>query len=199
MRGSATVTALMIAPGINGFDKALNDRYPHDVAAAKKLLAEAGYPSGFELGMDCPTDRYINDEAICQAVVAMLARIGVKANLLAQTRGKYFAKILGPGYNTSFYMLGWTPATYDARDMLFNIIGSRTVPGAGLFNVGGYSNKRVDELTRMIQGEPEGAKRIAEISEAMKIHKKQSRPIPLPPQAVGAAADDISRPDHDSG
>jgi peptide/nickel transport system substrate-binding protein len=190
MRGSATVTALMIAPGINGFDKALNDRYPHDVAAAKKLLAEAGYPSGFELGMDCPTDRYINDEAICQAVVAMLARIGVKVNLLAQTRGKYFGKILGPGYNTSFYMLGWTPATYDARDMLFNIIGSRTVPGGGLFNVGGYSNKRVDELTRMIQGETDAAKRMAEISEAMKIHKEEFGHIPLHQQAVVWAARD---------
>src|SRR5260370_32219872 len=105
MRGSATVTALMIAPGINGFDKALNDRYPHDVAAAKKLLAEAGYPSGFELSMDCPTDRYINDEAICQAVVAMLARIGGKVNLLAQTRGQYLAKIPRPGYNTGSSML----------------------------------------------------------------------------------------------
>src|SRR5260370_19409938 len=125
MRGSATVTALMIAPGINGFDKALNDRYPHDVAAAKKLLAEAGYPSGFELGMDCPTDRYINDEAICQAVVAMLARIGVKVNLLAQTRGNYFGNILCPVYNTSFYMLRLTPSPYHASHSLLKIIASR--------------------------------------------------------------------------
>jgi peptide/nickel transport system substrate-binding protein len=38
------------------------------------MLADAGYPNGFEVGMDCPNDRYVNDEKICQAVVAMLAR-----------------------------------------------------------------------------------------------------------------------------
>jgi peptide/nickel transport system substrate-binding protein len=184
MRGSATVTDLMIAPGINGFDKALNDRTPHDEAAAKKLLAEAGYPNGFAVGMDCPTDRYVNDEAICQAVVAMLSRVGVKVTLAAQTRSKYFAKILGPGYNASFFMLGWTPTTYDARDMLFNIIDTRSADGAGLFNVGGYSNKRIDELTKMIQVETNPEKRLAEIREAMKIHKEEFGHIPLHQQAV---------------
>ncbi len=190
MRGSATVTGLMIAPGVNGFDKSLNDRIPYDVAAAKKLLAEAGYPNGFEVGMDCPTDRYINDEAICQAVVAMLSRINIKVNLLAQTRSKYFAKILGPGYNTSFYLLGWTPATYDARDMLFNIVATRTPQGQGLFNVGGYSNKRIDELVKLIQIETNPEKRQGEISEAMKIHKDEFGHIPLHQQTVVWAARD---------
>src|SRR5262249_23603005 len=96
MRGFAHPTALMVGPGVNGYDPALDTRYPPDTAAAKKLLADAGYPSGFEVGMDCPNDRYVNDEGICQATVAMLARIGVKVNLLAQTRAKYFAKINAP-------------------------------------------------------------------------------------------------------
>ncbi len=191
MRGAATPTALMIAPGVHGFDKSLNDRYPYDVGAAKKLLSEAGYPNGFELGMDCPTDRYVSDEAICQAVTAMLARIDVKVNLNAQTRSKYFAKILGPGYNTSFFMLGWTPTTYDAHNALFNIIASRSAEaGTGLFNVGGYSNKRVDELTKMIQIETDPQKRQTEISEAMKIHKEEFGHIPLHQQAVVWAARD---------
>ena len=191
MRGSATVTDLMIAPGVNGFDKSLNTRTKYDTAAAKKLLADAGYPNGFEVGMDCPTDRYINDEAICQAVVAMEARIGVKINLNAQTRGKYFAKILGPGYNTSFYLLGWTPTTYDAHNTLFNIMASRSKEaGTGLFNVGGYSNKRVDELTKMIQVETNPEKRMAEIAEAMKIHKDEFGHIPLHQQTVVWAARD---------
>ena len=72
--------------------------------------------------MDCPNDRYVNDEAICQAVVAMLARIGIKVNLLAQTRAKFFAKINCPAYDTRFYMLGWTPATYDAHNMLVSLL-----------------------------------------------------------------------------
>jgi len=57
MRGAATPTNLMIAPGIRGFDPALNKRLPHDTAAAKKLMVDAGYPDGFEVGMNCPNDR----------------------------------------------------------------------------------------------------------------------------------------------
>ncbi|MFY7906341.1 MAG: ABC transporter substrate-binding protein, partial [Burkholderiaceae bacterium] len=61
MRGASTPTALMVAPGITGFDAAMNARLPFDVEAAKKLLADAGYPNGFEVGMNCPNDRYVND------------------------------------------------------------------------------------------------------------------------------------------
>ena len=71
---------------------------------AKKLLTEAGYPNGFEVGMDCPNDRYVNDEQICQAVVSMLAKIGVTVNLNAQPKAKYFAKILVSGNDTDASM-----------------------------------------------------------------------------------------------
>ena len=64
-----------------------------------------------EVGMNCPNDRYVNDGEICQAVAANLARIGVKINLQAESKATYFPKILSR--NTSFYMLGWTPGTYD--------------------------------------------------------------------------------------
>jgi peptide/nickel transport system substrate-binding protein len=190
MRGASRPLALMIGEGINGFDKELDKRYPYDPEAAKKLLAEAGYPQGFEVTFDCPTDRYQNDERICQAISAMLARIGIKIVPNFQTRSKYFSEILGPGYNTSFYMLGWTPSTYDAHNMMFNIIGSRGEQGSsrGLFNVGGYSNKRVDELTDKVQVETDQQKRNAMISEAMKIHKEEFGHIPLHQQTVVWAA-----------
>ena len=96
MRGQASVTALMLGAGVNGFTDAQNKRAPHDPEAARKLLADAGFPNGFEVGMDCPNDRYVNDEAICTAVVSMLARIGIRVTLNAQPRARYFAEILGP-------------------------------------------------------------------------------------------------------
>jgi peptide/nickel transport system substrate-binding protein len=102
MRGFAHPTALMVGPGINGYDSTLDKRYPYDPVAAKKLLAEAGYPDGFEVGFDCPNDRYVNDEAICQAVVAMLARIGVKVNLLARQRRNTSLKSTHPGIRRAF-------------------------------------------------------------------------------------------------
>ena len=56
----------------------MNDRFPHDPEAARAMLAEAGYPDGFPVTFDCPNDRYVNDEAICLAVVPMLKRIGYR-------------------------------------------------------------------------------------------------------------------------
>src|SRR3954453_16024745 len=96
MRKEATPSALMISPLLFPLSKDFV-RPKADPAEAKKLLAEAGYPNGFEVTMDCPNDRYVNDEAICQAITAMLARVGVKINLLAQPKAKYFAKILVSG------------------------------------------------------------------------------------------------------
>ena len=109
MRGLSTPSALMIAPQLFKLSGDFT-RPKFDPDGAKKLLTEAGYPDGFEVTMDCPNDRYVNDAAICQAVVGMLARIGVKINLLAQPKAQYFAKVLkAGGFQTSFYLLGWTP------------------------------------------------------------------------------------------
>ena len=183
MRGFARPTALMVGPGINGHDAALDQRFPYDPAAAKQLLAEAGYPNGFEVGFDCPSDRYVNDEAICQAIAAMLARIGVKANLLAQTRAKYFGKILGPKYGTSLYLLGWTPGTYDALDALKALAATRSGK-LGVFNVGGYSSPRLDTLIGKIQAELDAGKRNRHIAEALRLLKEDFAYIPLHQQVV---------------
>jgi peptide/nickel transport system substrate-binding protein len=191
MRGQSFPTALMVAPGINGYVKELDKRpallKPEE---AKKMLADAGYPNGFEVRMDCPNDRYVNDEKICQAAVAMLARIGVKVELLAQTRSKYFAEILrkadyGPG-NTSFYMLGWSPATtYDVHNVFEQLIQSPSAQTKkGLFNASGYSNKQVDELADKMEQETDKAKRNAMIFEATKLYTEDYAYIPLHQQAL---------------
>ncbi|MBP0494290.1 ABC transporter substrate-binding protein [Roseomonas indoligenes] len=187
MRNQSRPTNLMIGPGVNGFTEAADRLVRPDINRAKALLAEAGYPNGFGVTLDCPNDRYVNDEAICTAVVSMLARIGVKVNLAAQTRARYFAEILAPRYNTSFYMLGWTPTTYDAHNTLYNIMASRQGQ-RGVFNSGGWSNPRFDELTDAIAVETDSAKRQQMIDEAMKLHADQVGHIPLHQQVVVWAA-----------
>jgi peptide/nickel transport system substrate-binding protein len=182
MRGAATPAALMEAPGVAGFPADLNKRLPYDVEAAKKLMAEAGYPQGFEVGMNCPNDRYVNDAAICQAVSAMLARIGVKVNLVAESKATYFPKILSR--NTSFYLLGWTPSTVDSHDPLYSLMATPGAGGQGQFNLGAYSNPKLDELTAKIQSETDQGKRNAMIHEAMKIHQDDIGHIPLHQQAL---------------
>jgi len=182
MRGAAKPTALMVGPGINGFDAALNKRLPFDPEASRKLLAEAGYASGFEVTMNCPNDRYVNDARICQAVAANLARVGVKINLAAETKGTYFPKILRR--DTSFYMLGWTPTTYDSHNALNALMACPDDKGTGQFNLGSYCNAKLDQLTRQIQSETDKAKRNAMIQEAFKIHTEDIGHLPLHQQSL---------------
>jgi peptide/nickel transport system substrate-binding protein len=132
--------------------------------------------------MNCPNDRYVNDGEICQAVAGMLARVGVKINLEAETKGTYFPKILSR--NTSFYMLGWTPPTYDAHNALFSLMASPKAGGQGQFNLGSYSNPKLDELTTKIQSEIDPAKRSAMIAEAFRIHADDIGHLPLHQQAL---------------
>lgn len=182
MRGASTPAALLIGPGVNGYDASIDKRLAYDVEAAKKLLADAGYPNGFEVGMNCPNDRYVNDANVCQAVAANLARIGVKVNLQAETKGTYFPKILRR--DTSFYLLGWSPSTYDAHNVLNAIIRCVDDKGAGQFNLGSYCNPKVDELTMKIASETDQAKRNAMIKEAYSIHAEDIGHLPLHQQAL---------------
>ena len=185
MRGASVPSALMVGAAVRGYQADMNKRLPYDVEAAKKLLTEAGYPNGFEVTMNCPNDRYVNDSAICQAVAANLARIGVKVNLQTETKVSYFPKILRR--DTSFYLLGWTPSTVDSHDVLTAIMATPTDKGQGQFNLGAYSNPKLDELTSKIQSETDDKKRNEMIREAFKIHQDDVGHIPLHQQALAWA------------
>ena len=180
------VRPLMIAPELFPLFKDFT-RPKFDPDGAKKLLTEAGYPDGFEVTMDCPNDRYVNDAAICQAIVGMLARIGVKINLLAQPKAQYFAKVLKPGgYQTSFFLLGWTPGTLDSHNVLFDIMGCRDDPKSsrGEANLAGYCNKKLDELADQVLQESDTNKRDLLIKQAFEVGAKDFGYIPLHQQAL---------------
>ena len=184
MRGASTPTGLMVAPGINGFMEDMNDRQPYDPDNAKALLAEAGYPDGFPVTFDCPNDRYVNDEAICTAVVPMLERIGIDVTLNAQTKSLHFNKIgKAEDNNTSFFMLGWTPGSYDSLNPLMQLM-TLGKPGHCDWNSGRYTNPRVEELTEEIKTELDPEKRAALIREAFQIHKDDFGHLPLHQQAL---------------
>jgi len=185
MRGASAPTALMIAPGIKGFPANLNQRLPFNPEASRRLLEEAGYAQGFEVGMNCPNDRYVNDEEICKAVAAMLAKVGIKVDLMAESKSTYFPKILSR--NTSFYLLGWTPGSYDSHNPLFALMSTPGAGGQGQFNLGSYSNAEVDGLTRAIATETDATKRNAMIREAMRIHQDDIGHLPLHQQALAWA------------
>jgi peptide/nickel transport system substrate-binding protein len=184
MRGNAVPSALLIHPPL--FSRSAEfKRHPHDPAAARKLLAEAGYPNGFSVEMDCPNDRYVNDEAICQAVVAMLSRIGIKSKLNSLPKAQYFKKAGGPAYDSSFNLLGWTASSLDSLNILRSIAGCRDATGKGAaFNYGGYCNPIIDELAASITTEGDVAKRDDMIAKAFRIIHEEAGLIPLHQQAL---------------
>jgi len=93
MRGLSSPAGIITFPGVTGYTKELDKRLPYDVEVAKKLLADAGYPDGFDVELRCPNDRYVNDEAICTAVVGMFGKIGVNVSLNSQTKSKHFKEL----------------------------------------------------------------------------------------------------------
>ena len=192
MRGAATPSGLMVAPQINGFNAALNTPYAYDPDMSKKLLAEAGYPDGFTLTMDCPNNRYVNDEKICQAAASMLAKVGIKVDLLAQPKAKYFGKVLAQnGYDTSFYLLGWTPGSIDSHNVFANLLHCQDEANKmGAFNLGNYCNDRVDEITGLVGSETDQAKRQALIDEGFKIVQDEVGYLPLHQQPLSWGAGD---------
>jgi peptide/nickel transport system substrate-binding protein len=202
MRGLATPSALMISPALYARSDEF-ERYDFDPERAKELLSEAGYPGGFTVGMDCPNDRYVNDEQICQAVAAMLARIGVTVDLNAQPKTQYFAKVLASGgYDTSFYLLGWTPGSFDSWNVIYNLNACRNEDGSegGPFNLGGYCNPEVDALAEQILVENDPETRNDLIEEAFRIMHSEVSHIPLHQQGLawGKSVDVevVQRPDN---
>jgi peptide/nickel transport system substrate-binding protein len=187
MLGLGHPTWEMWGPGVNGYDAALDVRPKADAANARQLLADAGYPNGFRVTLDCPNDRYVMDEQICTAIVSMLARIGIKVDLNAQTKSKFFNKILAPNYDTDFYLLGWTPGTYDAHNALYTLLGTRDGK-RGEVNSGGYSNPTLDTLVEKIGVETDNTRRNIMIRQSIEILQQDVPTVPLHQQVIVWAA-----------
>src|SRR5690606_33832389 len=171
-RGASVPAGIITAPGVHGHTAELDERLPHGPEAAKLLLAEAGYPDGFEVKLDCPNDRYVNDEAICQAVVGMLSRIGVKVNLDAQSKSLHFPKI--QNRTSDFYMFGWGVPTLDSH-FVFDFLYASD----GTWNAVGYANPKVDGLIAAIETQPDLELRDRMIAETWQIVKDEIAYLPL--------------------
>jgi peptide/nickel transport system substrate-binding protein len=145
MRGQSVPTACMTTAAIGCLAAALETHPPADVERARALMAEAGYARGFAVTLDCPNDRYINDQAICLALVPMLAKIGVTLKVDARPKSLYFPKI--ERHDTSFYMMGWGGGTTDAQLVLDPVLHSfdeKTQKGSG--NDGRVADAELDRL-----------------------------------------------------
>ena len=199
MRGNAEEASQLVSPAMRGYSTANAARPAYDVDGAKALLAEAGYADGFSFGLKCPNDRYLNDEAVCQAVVSMLAQIGVTAELDAMPVRNYWPELREDNFD--MYLLGWSPGTFDAEHPLrFLASTPNAEKKLGSWNFGDYSSARIDEMLPMIQSELDDSKRQAMLDEAAKILQDEHAYVPLyvQPLVWGAAAnvEMTQRPDN---
>ena len=197
MEGLSFPTGMITPPGVLGNTPENDPSYGFDVNKAKELMAAAGYGDGFQIQLDCPNNRYNNDEKICQAAVAMLAKIGVKVNLDAIPKAQHFPKI--QKRTSDFYMLGWGVPTLDSHYVFSYLLASE-----GSWNATGYNNARVNEITDLITTETDIEKRTALIDEAWTLVRAEMPYVPIHHQVlawgmtdkvdVPIASDDAFRP-----
>jgi peptide/nickel transport system substrate-binding protein len=168
-------------------DPKIEARLPFDLDKAKKLMAEAGYPNGFEVQLDCPNNRYIQDEEICIALAGMWQKIGVTVKVVAIPRVTYFPKL--EKFDTSMYMLGWGGAITDADPTLTPVLRNlQPTGGIGSYNYGRSTNAKFDDLAAKSSVEPDTAKRKELILAALTEWKEQVHTIPLHRQVIPWAA-----------
>ncbi len=182
MRGLSQPTGAMVAPQVNGWTEAVHKRHPFDAAASRKQLADAGYPQGFEVDFACPNNRYINDEEICQAVTAMWAKVGVKAKLRTLPLVTYFPMV--QRHEASIYMLGWGVPTFDTLYSAQSLLRTVGTGGDGNYNVGRYSNPRMDYIVDRVKVETDLPVRNRLLTESLQLSNDTVSHIPLHNQII---------------
>ncbi|WP_110553749.1 ABC transporter substrate-binding protein [Pseudaestuariivita atlantica] len=181
MRGQSQPAGMISPPFVNGWDAEMDASSRTDIAGAKALMEEAGYGDGFSIQLDCPNDRYINDEAICQAAVGMLAQIGVTVNLDAKPKAQHFPLI--NTLATDFYMLGWGVPTYDS-EYIFNFLVHTKGEKYGSWNGTRYSNPELDAKIEALASQTDLEARNASIAEIWAVVQEEQLYIPIHHQVL---------------
>ena len=176
MRGSSQPASQLVGPDMRGYSVARDARPELDLDAARALLSEAGYPDGFSFGLSCPNDRYLNDAAVCQAVVAMLAQIGLEAQLNAMPVANYWPELREGNFD--MYLLGWSPGTLDAEHPIRFLVHTAG-DSLGTWNFGGYTNPRIDAMLPAIQSTIDEGARQALLDEAAGIIQDDVVYVPM--------------------
>jgi peptide/nickel transport system substrate-binding protein len=181
MRGLSAPSGAMLPSSVQSTPE-LEKRLPYDKAKAKQLLTDAGYGNGFAVTLDCPNNRYVNDEKICQALAAMWAQIGINVTVNAMPRANYFPKL--EKTDTSLYMLGWGGQSTDGIFILQPVLMTYTGKGDGDYNYGRYSNPRLDEFTAKVKVEMDPEQRLGEIRDALAAQNAEINHLPLHRQVI---------------
>jgi peptide/nickel transport system substrate-binding protein len=183
MEGLGKPVNQLVTPSIFGFNKALPER-KYDVAAAKKLMADAGYPNGFKISFAFTQDRLPGDRQVGTTIAQMLAAIGIEVQANAQPAAVFFpARTRG---ELSMSMSGWGTLTGEAHYTLSSLAHSNDKEKRfGAFNVLGYNNPEMDKLIQNAAVEMDDGKRRGLLEKANELVLKDRQRLPI--VAVGSA------------
>ncbi|MEO1638890.1 MAG: ABC transporter substrate-binding protein [Pseudomonadota bacterium] len=181
MRGQSAPAGMIAPPFVNGWTAEMDAESMTDVEGARALMTEAGYGDGFSIQLDCPNDRYVNDEAICQAAVGMLGQIGVTVNLNAQPKAQHFPLITNG--ETDFYMLGWGVPTYDS-EYIFNFLVHGREDSIGTWNGTGFDNDELDAKIISLASNTDLDARNADIADIWRVVQDEALYIPIHHQVL---------------
>jgi len=174
LRGQAVPTGAFLSSRVDGSPPELDRRLPYDPARARALLAEAGYPNGFAITLDCVNVAW--RENVCQAASAMLTQVGIRTTLRSSPSNQFFPK-LSQG-TASFIEYGWTPSV-DAWQSLNALLRTFDKSGLGTFNAGRYSNPKLDGLIDGIRTEPDLTRRRAMVATVLRLAADELPYVPL--------------------
>ncbi len=181
MRDQSQPTGIIMPPFVTGWTEELDALPEGDIDAAKALMADAGYADGFTVTLNCPNDRYVNDEAICQAAVGMFAQIGININLDAKPKAQHFPLIANK--ETDFYMLGWGVPTFDS-EYIFNFLVHTTTDTRGSWNGTRFSNTEVDEMIVSLGSEVDLEKRANTVASIWDVIQSEVIYLPIHHQVL---------------
>lgn len=177
MEDLATPASQIITDGFFGWSPEAGE-LSYDLDKAKALLAEAGYPDGFQVDLHCTSDRLPMDGDICAALGPMLARIGIDASVNATPRAVYFPAQSGREY--SLMMNGWGSLTGEASYILSSMVHTKIEDGSyGVFNHFSYSNPEIDGLVETALGTIDADERKSLLEQAMKVTMDDLMAIPI--------------------
>ncbi len=176
MQGAALATGQMMPPGANGYVPDL-PAPAFDPERAKKLLAEAGYPNGFQITLIGPNNRYVNDAQIIQAIGQMWQRVGIKTTVEALP----FAVIAQrqSRNDMSALLIGWATGGEPSTALRSNLMTRNNEKGYGSTNFSGFSNAEVDRLTIEGLRTADDEKREELFKQAMRIGMEDLGVVPL--------------------
>ncbi len=167
----------VMAPGQFGYDPTLKP-LPNDPVQAKKLLAEAGFPNGLRMTIQCQSDRYPNGPGVCQALAQMFTRIGIRTTPEPTPHNMFITHANQHDYSVfDVFML---PDTAEPGQALALSFGTHNeVKARGGLNRGQYSNPALDDLLDTATHQVDATQREATLRQAVALVGNDVAWIPL--------------------